>query len=210
MSDPGYFSPGVLRRFITLMVIALVGLVVYVTILEPWFVASPPGDYETRHCDNRLSEGEFEKAIDWAGEALAKSPEHRGAMMCRAIAFHQLGRTVEAEAAYTALIAFLEGTLTGDDPTGLGTLAAAYANRGILHDQAGRHARALADYEQALSLDPEAVAGPDIFHRILHNPRPSSIDGRAAFLREQLALPEDQRGRLVNPDASARQKMHKP
>ncbi len=210
MSTVGPFSERVLRRFVTFLAIALVTVGLYVTVVDPMFVASPPGDYELRHCDNRLSERDFAAAIAWCDKALEAESKHRGAMMGRAIALHQLGEREQAEAEYGALIAFLEASLAPDDPTGRGTLAAAYANRGILRDEAGQHVAALEDYDKALTIDAESVSGPDIFHKILHDPKPATVEKRASFLREQLALPPGERAPLTDPTGSSRQRMHKP
>jgi tetratricopeptide (TPR) repeat protein len=137
-------------------------------------------------------------------------PGHRGALMGRAIALMQLQRFDEAETALTNLINRLGSVLGSDDATGIGVLAAAHANRGILHDRAGRHEKALADYRIALRIDREAVAGPGVVDKILRNtPRPATVKNRAAYLQRQLALPVDQRLLRV-PEIDDRQRMHKP
>ncbi len=95
-------------------------------------------------------------------------------------------------------------------PPVVAVLAAAFANRGILHDRGGRYAAALADYRQALAVDAGAVDGPGLFHKILYgNAQPSNIAKRADYIEQQLALPEDQRLLRV-PEIDARQRMHKP
>ena len=89
-------------------------------------------------------------------------------------------------------------------------LSGAYANRGILHDRLGRYEAALADYRQALVIDPEAVAGPGLLHRILYgDARPAAVRQRAAYLEHQLALPESERVMRV-PELDERQRMYKP
>ena len=50
----------------------------------------------------------------------------------------------------TNLIIFLEKNLEDDDKTGIGTLAAAYANRGIIKDRNKNYEGALQDYVKAL------------------------------------------------------------
>jgi tetratricopeptide (TPR) repeat protein len=171
---------------------------------------APPGDYEVRQGDILLGDGEYDKAIERFDAALAVSPNHRGALMGKAIALLQSGRTDEAEAAFTEMITYLTGTLTPDDATGRGVLAGAYANRGILYDRSGRYELALADYRQALAIDPGAVAGPGLFHKILYGlAQPSTVRKRAAYLEKQLALPESERLLRV-PEIDARQRMYKP
>ena len=108
------------------------------------------------------------------------------------------------------LIAYLERTLEPDDPTGVGALAAAYANRGIVYDRTGRYQAALDDYIAALKTDEDTVSGPDVVHKILYGSEDvSSVRKRAQYLYEQLQLPEDER-RLRVPEIDAQQRMHKP
>lgn len=205
----GLAHPRILRRFILITAAATFAMFTLWAVLREALDA-PPGDYEVRQGDILLTDGKFTEAIERFDAALAVSPEHRGAMMGRAIALLQSERVAEAEAAFSELIAFLSSRLAADDPTGRAVLAAAHANRGILHDRAGRHAGALADYRQSLTIDPGAIGGPDLFHKILYGEaRPSTIAKRAAYLESQLALPEDQRLLRV-PEIDARQRMHKP
>ena len=108
------------------------------------------------------------------------------------------------------LIQFLNRTLKPDDRTGIGVLAAAYANRGILHDQAGRYEKALADYIAALKTDAGVLEGPSLFDKIIYGtPRPSTVRDRAIYLKQQLALPPDKRILRV-PEVDAEQRMYKP
>ena len=92
------------------------------------------------------------------------------------------------------VINFLEKTVEDDDRTGIGTLAAAYANRGIIKDRNKNYEEALQDYVKALGIDGEAVAGPGLGTIILnYKLKSSSVKERALYLNEQLQLPEDQR-----------------
>lgn len=169
----------------------------------------PPGDYETRQGDIQLSAGAFRRALDQFDAALAVAPGHRGALMGRAIVLMQTGQLEAAEAAFDQLIDQL-ATTTADDRTGRGALAAAFANRGILRDRSGRYAEALADYRSALAIDAEVVSGPGLLDRVLNGePRPSTVAGRAAYLEQQLRLPEAEQ-RLRLPERDERQWMHKP
>jgi tetratricopeptide (TPR) repeat protein len=194
----------------TLLVIALLLVLGFVLIIRPMLQDGPPGDFETRQGDILLSDRAYGEALARFDQALAVSPGHRGAMMGRAIALMQSGRSDEAAAAFDQLIAFLSATLAADDPTGRGALAAAYANRGILRDRAGQPQAALADYRAALAIDAAAVSGPGLIDRVLYGmPRASSVRKRAAYLETQLKLPEEER-LLRLPDADATQRMHKP
>jgi tetratricopeptide (TPR) repeat protein len=97
-----------------------------------------------------------------------------------------------------------------DDPTGQGVLAAAFANRGIVHDRRGQYQDALADYIAALRTDAGAVEGPDIFQKILlGGDQISTVRKRAEYLHKQLQLPEEERLLRV-PELDEQQFMYKP
>lgn len=201
-------NPAILRRFIVLLAILTVSLALlwaFYGHINP----TQPGDFEVRQGDIHLSSGEYEMALGDFTAALDVSPDHRGAIMGRAIALLQLERIAEAEAEFDYLIAYLEKNLDPDDVTGRGTLAAAYANRGIMYDRMGAYEKALEDYKQSLRVDSGAVEGPGIADKILHDPNPSTVLKRARYLMEQLALPEDQRV-LTVPELDADERMHKP
>ena len=200
-------NPAVLRRFIILMAIATLVLPL---IWISWdYLTPPPGDFETREGDIHLSTGEFEEAIEDFDAALVVEPGHYGAMMGRAVALLQLGRMDEAEAAFHDLIAFLAGAERSDNLNERGVLAAAHANLGILLDRQGRYEEALVAYDRALRIDAEAVEGPGVSYQILHDPQPATVANRAAYLAEQLALPEDER-LLAVPELDDRQRMFRP
>ena len=174
------------------------------------FMDRPPGDYETEVCDIRLKDKEYEKALEAANEALNKTPNHRGAMMCKALIFISEKKYLEADEVLGDLINFLEDNLEDDDKTGLGTLAAAYANRGIIKDRNKNYEEALKDYVKALGIDHEAVAGPGLGTVILNYKfKSSSVKERALYLNEQLQLPEDERVLSIK-ELDEGQVMHKP
>jgi tetratricopeptide (TPR) repeat protein len=117
---------------------------------------------------------------------------------------------LEANEELNYLINFLEKNLEGDDKTGKGTLAAAYANRGIIKDRDEDYEGALRDYVKALGIDYEAVAGPGLGTIILNYKfKSSSVKERALYLNEQLQLPEDERVLKIER-LDAGQVMHKP
>ncbi len=174
------------------------------------FMNRPPGDYETEVCDNRLKDKLYDKAIQAANTALEKTPNHRGAIMCKALVFISQKMYLEANEELNYLINFLEKNLEGDDKTGKGTLAAAYANRGIIKDRGEDYEGALRDYVKALGIDHEAVAGPGLGTIILNYKfKSSSVKERALYLNEQLQLPEDERVLKIEK-LDAGQVMHKP
>lgn len=199
----------VLKRYIMLMAVVLIASPLVLWGYDQMFEAVP-GDYYVRKGDQRLSEGNYDKALDNFNRALKEMPDHRGALMGRALVFLQTKRYPEALAELDYLINYLERTLEPDDPTGRGVLAAAHANRGIAYDRMGRYQDALDEYVAALRTDEDAVSGPDVVHKILYGSDDvSSVRKRAQYLYEQLQLPEDQRLLRV-PEIDAKQRMYKP
>ena len=199
----------VLKRFIVYMAI-LTFVMFTVWALVRSFMNRPPGDYETEVCDNRLKDKLYDKAIQAANTALEKTPNHRGAIMCKALAFISQKMYLEANEELNYLINFLEKTVEDDDRTGIGTLAAAYANRGIIKDRNKNYEGALKDYVKALGIDHEAVAGPGLGTVILNYKfKSSSVKERALYLNEQLQLPENERILKIE-ELDEGQVMHKP
>ena len=202
-------NTGVIRRFVIYMAI-LTFVMFTVWALIRSFSNRPAGDYETEVCDMRLKDKLYDKAIQAANNAIEKTPNHRGAIMCKALVFISQKKYFEADKELSYLISFLENNLEGDDKTGIGTLAAAYANRGIIKDRNKNYEGALKDYVKALGIDHEAVAGPGLGTVILNYKfKSSSVKERALYLNEQLQLPEDERILSIK-ELDEGQVMHKP
>ena len=199
----------VLKRFVVyLAILTFVMFTVWALIRS--FMNRPPGDYETEVCDNRLKDKLYDKAIQAANTALEKSPNHRGAMMCKALIFISQKMYPEANEELNYLINFLEKNLKDDDSTGIGTLAAAYANRGIIKDRKENYEGALEDYLKAIKIDEEAVGGPGFGTVILNYKfKSSSVKKRAIYIYEQLQLPENDRVLKIK-ELDEGQVMHKP
>jgi len=202
-------NPKVLKRFIIYMaILTFVMFTVWGFVRS--FMDRPAGDYETEVCDIRLKDKKYEEALEAANKALLKTPYHRGAMMCKALVFISEKKYLKADKTLSELIVFLEKNLEKDDKTGIGTLAAAYANRGIIKDRNKNYEEALKDYVNALGIDHEAVAGPGLGTVILNYKfKSSSVRERALYLNEQLQLPEDQRVLSIK-ELDEGQVMHKP
>jgi len=202
-------NANVLKRFVIYMAI-LTFVMFTVWGFVKSFMNRPPGDYETEVCDIRLKDKKYKQALEAANKALNKSPNHRGAMMCKALVFISEKKYNEADKVLSNLIVFLEKNLESDDRTGIGTLAAAYANRGIIKDRNKNYNGALKDYVKALGIDHEAVAGPGLGTVILNYKfKSSSVKERALYLNEQLQLPEDERVLSIK-ELDEGQVMHKP
>ena len=201
----------VLRRFVILMVILTVVVVLFRDVIEAQF-DRPPGDYHTEVGSNRLVDGLYDQAMEEFNKALEESPDHRGALMGRALIYIQTERYEDAVGELGYLIERLQITLESEpnDRTGQGVLAAAFANRGIVHDRRGLYEEALADYIAALRTDPGAIEGPDIFQKILlGGDQISTVRDRAEYLHQQLQLPENER-LLSLPELDDQQFMYKP
>ena len=174
------------------------------------FMNRPPGDYETEVCDIRLKDKKYDEAVEAADIALKKMPNHRGAIMCKALVYISQKQYREASDQLDYLINFLEKNIEDDDKTGIGTLAAAYANRGIIKDRKEDYEGALKDYVKALGIDYEAVAGPGLGTVILNYKfKSSSVKERALYLNEQLQLPANERILKIE-ELDEGQVMHKP
>ena len=199
----------VLKRFVIYMaILTFVMFTIWGFVRS--FMNRPPGDYETEVCDIRLKDKEYEQALEAANKALNKTPNHRGAMMCKALVFISEKKYIKADNILSNLIIFLEKNLEDDDKTVIGTLAAAYANRGIIKDRNKNYAMALKDYVKALGIDHEAVAGPGLGTIILNYKfKSSSVKERALYLNEQLQLPENERVLSIK-ELDEGQVMHKP
>lgn len=159
---------------------------------------SAPGDFEVRTGHYRLEDGLHEEAIREFEAALAKDPEHAGALLGLATTYLQMGRLEEAVAGFDRVLAA--------DPE----LAVAYADRGIAWDRLGEHEKALADYRAALELDQDLAKGPGWLWRFLRNvpEPPPTIRDRADYLEAELAKPPEER-LLRLPEKDAEQRMYK-
>jgi tetratricopeptide (TPR) repeat protein len=199
----------ILKRFVIYMAILTFVMFTFWAIIKS-FMNRPPGDYHTEVCDIRLKDKKYDQALEEANIALEKSPNHRGAIMCKALIFISEKKYLLATEELNYLIKFLENNVEDDDKTGIGTLAAAYANRGIIKDRKKNYKGALQDYIKALGIDHEAVAGPGLGTIILNYKfKSSSVKERALYLNDQLQLPEEERVLSIK-ELDDGQVMHKP
>ena len=176
------------------LTIAWVGWTIYDSMISP----RNPGDLPYLDANTLFEDGEYERALAKYDEALEIDRNHIHALRGRARTLMQLGRAPQALNAFNTVISL--------EPD----FGASYANRGILHDRMGRYEKAIADYERALTLDPELADGPHWLTRFLRNQpqKPPGIADRAAYLRRELAKPEGER-LLRLPELDDKQRSYK-
>jgi hypothetical protein len=77
-------NPRVLKRFIIICLVAT--FIIYTgSIFFKEYFGAVPGDFETRQGDILLSDKKYDEAISSFNRALEKAPNHRGALMGRAL-----------------------------------------------------------------------------------------------------------------------------
>jgi len=149
--------------------------------------------------ERHFEDARYAEALD-AFRALSRQlPREAAPLRGAARSLLQLGELDAALTAYDRAIRL--------DPD----FAAAYANRGVLHDRAGRYREAIADYERAVQLDARTDEGPGWLTRFLRNethPAPT-IGQRAAYLRAELVKPPEERLLRV-PELDDRQRSYQP
>ena len=101
------------RRLAVVLAATGLALVALWSLLKPYLFDAPPGDYEVRQGDILLTDGKYDAAIERFDAALAVSPDHRGALMGKGIAYLQSERPAQAEAVFTHLIDMLPADARG-------------------------------------------------------------------------------------------------
>lgn len=162
--------------------------------LYDWLIAERhPYQRELSAAARYLEDGRPEDALTEYDGILNQDPGNAFALRGRAQSLLQLGRSDEALGEYDrAIRREHEAGIDEGNRTVLGVL---YAQRGILKDRMGDYPGAVADYQQAMALEPETAEGPGWLTRFLRNQpdTPPTIAERARYLRDQLAKPEDER-----------------
>ena len=115
------------------------------------FMNRPPGDYETEVCDIRLKDKKYDQALEAANKALNKTPNHRGALMCKALVFISEKKYTEADRTLTNLIIFLEKNLEEETESRKKTLSQKKSSEVRL----GNIAETLAPFLDQFDFDPE-------------------------------------------------------
>lgn len=187
-----------LYRIFKYVAIALTVAWIGWSIADTFFLERVPGNTAYQEGNNYFEDGEYRPALDKYDEALAAQPDSPVYVRAKARALMQLGRNDEALLWFNRaadLQPFFAGT---------------YANRGILYDRMGEYHKAIADYQKSLKLDESVGEGPNWLVRFLRNQpeRPPTVADRLAYLKEELAKPEDQRLLRV-PSLDAKQRTYK-
>lgn len=145
-----------------------------------------------------FEDGHYEQAIREYDKALQENRDLLPALRGKARSMVQLKRYDEALELFNRAI--------DRKPD----FAPAYANRGILHDRMGNYENAIQDYGKALAMMPELAEGPSWITRFLRlqAEKPPTIDDRARYLKQQLALPREER-KLRDPQQDEQQRSYK-
>ena len=125
-------NTNVLKRFVIYMaILTFVMFTVWAFVRS--FMDRPPGDYETEVCDIRLKDKEYERALEACKSSFKQDSQSPWSHDVQSAGIYFWKKNyVEADNILSNLIIFLENNLEDDDKTGIGTLAAAYANRVII------------------------------------------------------------------------------
>ncbi len=152
--------------------------------------------FKTGHL--RLEDGKFDDALKNFDEALKIDPDDYSAVFGRALSLMGLNRNKEALLSLTRAI-----SIKSD-------FAAAYANRGILHDRMGFYQEAIKDYRQALKFDNSMGDGPGYLTRFFRAQyeKPPTIGDRAMYLENELKKPIGERV-LRMPELDAKERSYK-
>ena len=99
-------NANILKRFVIYMaILTFVMFTIWAFVRS--FMNRPPGDYETEVCDIRLKDKKYDQALEAANDALKKTPNHRGAVMCKALIFISQKKYDKAGEELNNLIIFL-------------------------------------------------------------------------------------------------------
>lgn len=221
-----------LMRLAVLLTLAWVGWTIY----DSGPRVTGPGAQHLSAGLRYLEDEMYEDAINAFSEALAIDGDNLGALRGRAQALMQIGArqqfeadrlarqgraldaarvSAESQHNYSAALNAYDQSILRQQARGLSArnqriLGVAYANRGILKDRMADYEGALADYQNALRLEPEVQQGPGLLTRFLRNQpqKPPSVADRARYLERQLAKPAAER-LLQRPEEDFRQRPYR-
>jgi len=164
----------------------LTGLAIAAGLL--WLIYSsqtPANPADSAYLDGNayFREGAYQQAAASYRTALEADPRHEAALRGLANSYVQLKRYDDGLSAIERAVQLEPGN------------GGNYAIRGIIHDRAGQHEVAIADYQKSLELDPDVAQGMSWLDRLLYNvqERPPTVADRLRYLKQQMALPESER-----------------
>jgi tetratricopeptide (TPR) repeat protein len=221
-----------LMRIAIVLTIAWVGWSLY----DSGLFDDTPEGRQLAAAGKQLEDGQFEPALGAFRAVFEKDPSNLGALRGVAQTLMQMGarEAIEARrlrqaghlregelaeqtarARYREALNAYDETIEKEQARGVDQerrtiQGVAYANRGILKDRMGDYPGALADYEQAMALEPDVRDGPGFLTRFMRNQaeKPPTVADRARYLRQQIALPPSER-LLALPEQDAKQRSYK-
>lgn len=188
-----------IHKVLKYVAISMVAAWIGWTIVDTFFLERIPGNTAYQEGEIFFEDGEYQRALEKYEEALNASPDSPHYVRAKARALMQMERYEESLRWFNRAVEvqpFFGGT---------------YANRGILYDRLGEYERAVADYEKALELNEEEVSeGPHWLIRFLRNQPgpPPTVADRLAYLKQELAKPQDERVLRV-PELDEKQRTYK-
>ena len=205
-----------LVRTATIMAIAWIGW----TMFDSTSVESSD-EQELAAAARYIEDGQFNDALQIYNTMLSVNPNDSSALYGKAFTHMQMGLTqLKAQPTepdkvqlHTALEYFdlaisAEQQKAKEHNNTL--LGVSFANRGIVKDRLEDHAGALADYRQAIALEPDVAEGPGWLTRFFRNQvtAPPTVADRADYLAKQLQLPKTER-QLSLPELDNQQRSYK-
>lgn len=187
-----------LYKFLKYTAMAMVAGWIVWSIADSFLIERIPGNTAYQEGDILFEDGDYAQALEKYEQALAAEADAPHYVRAKARTLMQLGRNEEALQWFARAIDI--------QPYFGGT----YANRGILYDRMGEYELAVRDYERALELSEEVAEGPHWLTRFLRNQPepPPTVADRLAYLKQELAKPEEERVLRV-PELDEEQRTYK-
>lgn len=147
------------------------------------FAVRDPGDTAYIAGNNEFKDGNYKRAEAAYRDAIKLNQKHTAAL-------RGLANTLIQQKRYSEALQTIELSMVIEPD-----FAGHFFTRGVIRDHMGRYQGALEDYDKAIQMDEEIADGMHWLDRLLHNvqEKPPTVADRAEYLRQQLALPEDQR-----------------
>ncbi len=153
---------------------------------------------EVESAERHFTDGRYRESFAVYEELEREHPEHPQMLRGMARSLMQLGENEPALKLYDRAI------------KAAGEFAVAYLNRAVLLDRMGLFSAAIVDYEKAAEIDVSIDEGPGWLTRFLRNQseKQPTASQRAQYLRQQLALPENER-QLHRPEIDSKQRSYR-